>query len=157
MSTKKELVKKWEAAEGKMSIKDIADPYIKENVAQLLENQERKDFAGEDVFLTEAGQGAINTYQMSTDGLSNGVASVDAWRFRPVALALVRRTFPDLFANKIVGVQAMSTPVGLAYALRVVYNDSTSNEAAWDKVDYYAGYTGSQVGTSGTLKGTSTN
>lgn len=35
------------------------------------------------------------------------------------ALPLVRRTFPDLFSIKIVEVQAMSTPVGLAYTLRV--------------------------------------
>jgi len=42
--------------------------------------------------------------------------------FGLIALPLVRRTFPTLFANQIVGVQAMSSPVGLAYALRVCYN-----------------------------------
>lgn len=30
---------------------------------------------------------------------------------------------PSLFANQVVGVQAMSAPVGLAYATRVIYND----------------------------------
>jgi hypothetical protein len=43
--------------------------------------------------------------------------------FKPIALALVRRTFPELFANKITGIQPMAAPVGLAYALRHVYND----------------------------------
>lgn len=43
--------------------------------------------------------------------------------FNPIGLALVRRTFPSLMANQIVGVQAMSTPVGLAYSMRVFYED----------------------------------
>lgn len=144
------LIKKWETAEGKMSIKDIKDRYVKENLATLLENQERKDFSGDDV-LNETSQGEINTGSMG--GYTGGAAASDSWIFRPIALALVRRTFPDLFANKVVGVQAMSTPVGLAYALRVVYDDSTNNEAAWDRVPEYAGYTGNQNGTSGLLQG----
>lgn len=49
--------------------------------------------------------------------------------FSPIAMPLVRRTFPALFANKIVGVQAMSAPVGLAYALRVVHEDEDKTDA----------------------------
>lgn len=163
MINRKELVKKWEADEfGKLSVKPIEDQFVKENMSQLLENQETKDIEGQDVFLTEASvsQGAINTAQMSTDsqyvGTAVGLAG-DAWKFRPIALALVRRTFPDLFANKVVGVQAMSTPVGLAYALRCVYNDGNNVEAAWDSVDYYAGYTGSTPSASAALSGTGGN
>jgi len=148
------LIKKWESAEGKMSIKDIKDRYVKENLATLLENQERKDFNGQEV-LTEASQGNMNYGNMG--GFTDGAAASDSWIFRPIALALVRRTFPDLFANKVVGVQAMSTPVGLAYAMRVVYDDGKGNEASWDKVPDYAGYTGSQVGTSGLLQGAFNN
>ena len=144
------LIKKWEAAEGKMSIKDLKDRHIKENLATLLENQERKDFNGQEV-LGESSQGSIN--YGSLGGFASGENASDSWIFRPIALALVRRTFPDLFANKVVGVQAMSTPVGLAYAMRVIYDDGNGNEAAWDKVPEYGGYTGSQVGSSGTLQG----
>ena len=43
--------------------------------------------------------------------------------FAPVSLALVRRVYPQLFANVLVGVQAMQGPVGLAYAMRTVYKD----------------------------------
>lgn len=138
------LVKKWEEAKGKVSIKDIKDQYMKENLALLLENQERKDWSGKDVFL-ETSQGSTSTVSLSQLGYTfpAGTQDNDSWRFRPVALALVRRTFPELFANKVVGVQAMSTPVGLAYALRTVYNDGNNQEAAWDSVDYYGGYTGS--------------
>lgn len=146
----KRLVKKWENAKGKMSIKDIEDPYMKENLAKLLENQERKDFAGRELF-TESSQGAINTTTLG--GTSDGTADATSYQFRPIALALMRRTFPDLFANKVVGVQAMTTPVGLSYALRVMYNDGNDHEAGWDRVPEYGGFTGSQVGASGTLEG----
>lgn len=152
MVDKKVLVEKWENAEGKMSIKGIKDPYVKENIAQMLENQERKDWNGNDIF-TEASQGIVN------QGPASLGVNGDDWKFRPVALALVRRTFPDLFANKVVGVQAMSTPVGLAYALRVLYDMpngySPDHEAAWDNVDYFGGYTGVGAhGTSAVLQGT---
>jgi hypothetical protein len=153
MQNKKDLVKKWESIEGKMSVKDIKDVHLKENLSVLLENQENKDFSGE--MLTEATNGAINTGTLG--GFTGGVADADSWKFRPIALALVRRTFPDLFANKIVGVQAMSTPVGLAYALRAIYADGNGNEAAWDLVDYYGGYTGSQHGSSAILQGNGDN
>ena len=148
------LIKKWEQAEGKMSVKDIKDRYVKENLSTLLENQERKDFNGQEV-LGESSQGSIN--YGSLGGFSSGETASDSWIFRPIALALVRRTFPDLFAHKVVGVQAMSTPVGLAYALRVIYDDGNGNEAAWDKVPEYGGYTGSKFGSSGTLQGAFNN
>ena len=142
--SREEMLQKWEQAKGKVSIKDIQDQYLKENLAVLLENQERKDWNGKDIFL-ETAQAANTTNSLSQLGYTfpAGTQDNDSWRFRPVALALVRRTFPELFANKVVGVQAMSTPVGLAYALRVVYNDGNNVEAAWDSVPEYGGYTGS--------------
>ena len=51
---KERLVRKWESAKGPMSIKNIEDYNVKENLAQLLENQEKKDFAGRDVFLADS-------------------------------------------------------------------------------------------------------
>jgi hypothetical protein len=140
--SKRGLIKKWEECKGPMSIKGISDPYIKENLSQLLENQERKDMNGRDLF-TEASDGVVNNTNLD--------ASNANWKFRPVALALMRRTFPDLFANKVVGVQALNTPVGLSYALRFTYDKTgTGTEAAWDNPDYYGGYTGSP-GTSAAL------
>lgn len=49
-------------------------------------------------------------------------------KFTPINLPLVRRTFPELFANKIVSVQPMSKPVGLAYALKM---GDGSKEGEW--------------------------
>lgn len=154
MLSREEMVAKWEQAKGKISIASIQDQYLRENLALLLENQEHKDWNGRDIFL-ETSQASTNTTNLATLGYSYpaGTQDNDSWRFRPVALALVRRTFPELFANKVVGVQAMSTPVGLAYALRTVYVDSNapSIEAAWDYVPEFGGYTGSTPGASAAL------
>ena len=133
---KTELIKKWSDIEGKISITDIEDDNIKENMAQLLENQETKNLKSE--LLAE------------TTTFTNGTPGDEAsGQFKPIAMALVRRTFPNLFANKVVGVQSMTGPVGLAYALRFKYNDGSGVEAAWKKVNNYTGYTGSTSGVSG--------
>jgi hypothetical protein len=54
------------------------------------------------------------------------------WNNKSIGLALVRRTFPALFANKVVGVQPMSAPVGLSYTMRMVYDNGN---LATDKDD----------------------
>jgi len=140
-----DLVKYWEDVPGKMSIKDVDDKYIKENLAILLNNQKTKDLRKETIF--ETAQGHITNTQATTNDTTAGA-------FQPISLALVRRTFPELFANKVVGVQAMAGPVGLAYALRFLYDDSANSvqetEAAFNNVDDFSGFTGSQSGTSST-------
>ena len=140
--SKKELVRKWSGVQGPLSVKSIEDGYVRENMAVLLENQESRDVMG----------------GMISEGASTGTswANLDAssnqdWKFRPIALALVRRTFPELFANKVVGVQSMPGPVGLAFALRFTYSkDGKGDEAGWDKVPLYSGYSGTP-GTSACL------
>lgn len=42
-------------------------------------------------------------------------------QFNPIALALCRRVVPELFANKVTAVQPMRAPVGLTYAMRMIY------------------------------------
>ena len=128
------LVQKWSEVKGKVAISDIEDKDIKSSLAQLLENQETQTLGNE---LNEA------TFS------SSAPTSQETGQFSPIALALVRRTFPDLFANKVVPVQAMSGPVGLAYALRMYYK-GTTNEAGFNEVPKYSGFTGSISGTSGT-------
>jgi hypothetical protein len=147
------LIAKWSDPElGAISIANIKNRDIQENLAQLLENQEQKDFHGN--ILSESDTGQFISGLGNVGGQIDGSANSAAYQFKPVSLALVRRTFPALFANKCVGVQAMNTPVGLAYALRVFYKSSTQrNEAAWDLVPEYSGYTGSTSGTSGTADG----
>ena len=130
------LVEKWSNVEGKLSIKDIEDTYIRDNMAKLLENQENLD---------EAALNEATTFSTTSP------SSEDSGQFKPISLALVRRTFPELFANKVIPVQAMNMPVGLAFALRLVYkNNLNLVEAGFDNVDDFSGFTGSASGVSGT-------
>ena len=136
-----ELVKYWEDVPGKMSIASEKDQYIKENLAILLNNQKQKDIKAETIF-----EANITNTNAQTNTGGDGA-------FSPISLALVRRTFPELFANKVVGVQAMAGPVGLAYALRFFHQTNpaigSQVEAAFNDVQDYSGYTGDQPNVSG--------
>lgn len=93
----------------------------------------------------------------NTCGTPSGIA-----RFKPIAMPLVARIFPELVANEIVGVQPMFTPVGLAYALRYRYQsgDFAGQEAGFNTVHALysgvepasaAGTTGATMPSSGTF------
>lgn len=137
------LVEKWSNTEklGDFSIASL-DENLKESMAQLLENV--------------VSQKSV-TRQINEASFANSTASVGELgataNYKPISLALMRRTMPVVFAQKAVGFQPMKTPVGLAYALRVIYNhlDGTNGpEAAWDQVPIYSGFTGSTSGASAT-------
>lgn len=145
---RKSAYEKWVKAPGKLSVSNITESDVRENMAVLLENQERMDIRKE---LNE------DTITTSNFGSNSGEGA----KFSPIALALVRRSFPDLFAHKVVGVQALNSPLGLAYALRYAYDvagvpptgttagltafngGSDQYEAGFRKVGEYSGYTGS--------------
>ena len=146
---RKEIVDYWSKVEDGLSVADIKDKYIKQNVAQLMENQVTQDiYSG--ALLEDFGIG-VGAPLGADQGIPHGGDAKAV--FAPVSLALVRRVYPQLFANVLVGVQAMQGPVGLAYAMRTVYKDELDKgkvvEAAWKDVPEYSGYTGSQANTSG--------
>ncbi|MEI7479090.1 MAG: hypothetical protein WCK25_02160 [Actinomycetes bacterium] len=69
------------------------------------------------------GAGATGNNGNALPGGSDWYASNDA-RLPKVLIPMIRRTFPELITNEIVGVQPMSGPVGLAFALRYYYDGS---------------------------------
>lgn len=72
---------------------------------------------------------------------SQGVA-----QFKPIVMPLIARVFPELVTNDLVGVQPMSTPVGLAYALRYRYASTGGGATAGAEAGYnsvYSMYSGS--------------
>jgi hypothetical protein len=106
------------------SVKEIRDENTRLNTAMLLENQEAWCFQeantnGGGVFGAAAGAGGYNPgagVVNSTDSYAQGDA-----RLPKILIPMIRRTFPELISNEIVGVQPMSGPVGLAFALRYTY------------------------------------
>jgi len=107
------------------SVKAINDDHTRLNTAVLLENQEKWCIEeSSSVAGGSFGQGAtvsdtiFNPAGQTTSG--DTYAAGDA-RLPKVLIPMIRRTFPELITNDIVGVQPMSGPVGLAFALRYAY------------------------------------
>ena len=116
------------------SIKPIDDDHIRLNTAVLLENQEKwcieegSSAGGLNGAGGSFGDGATvgGIYNPGTGVTNSGdtYATGDA-RLPKVLIPMIRRTFPELITNEIVGVQPMSGPVGLAFALRYAYQSTS--------------------------------
>ena len=79
----------------------------------------------------------------------SGTPGVDSYatgdfRLPKILIPMIRRTFPELITNEIVGVQPMAGPVGLAFALRYRY----SGETLGNGIDGGTGLTNANVLTS---------
>ena len=101
------------------TVKPITDEHTRFTTAMLLENQENWciNEAG-----NTAGSGGVfgNNSGGSSQFSGDRYATGDS-RLPKVLIPMIRRTFPELITNEIVGVQPMSGPVGLAFALRYRY------------------------------------
>ena len=129
------LQEKWAPVLDHQGLNEIKDPYRRAVTAQLLENQE--------AFLKESaamGQGTgllteAPTQSVGADGFTGGASAPNAG-FDPVMIGLIRRAMPNLMAYDICGVQPMSGPTGLIFAMRALYDGpSGSNEALFDEAD----------------------
>ena len=102
----------------------IEDDHRRLNTAILLENQEQ--YCLKEASNSSGSAGSFGTFgsaqktgtQFSADSYATGDA-----RLPKILIPMIRRTFPELITNEIVGVQPMSGPVGLAFALRYKYED----------------------------------
>ncbi|MCQ2210024.1 MAG: hypothetical protein MJZ34_07005 [Paludibacteraceae bacterium] len=130
------------AEQDKYQLNKISDSTIRENARILLENQ--KNFMLNEDF----GIGLTPT------GLNQGIPAGGQAKgaYAQISSALVRRVFPNLFANVLVGVQPMTGPIGQVFAIRNIYHTKNPNEiveAAWKAVDRFSGFTGSTANASG--------
>lgn len=146
MFLSEQLQNKWGPLLEANGLDEIKDPYKKAVTAVLLENQE-KFLREERGFLTEtpAGSYASQAGAGGAAGFSGG-ASVGGpvAGFDPVLISLIRRSMPNLVAYDLAGVQPMSGPVGLIFAMRSKYVDQNGVEAFFDEPD--TAYTGQDSG-----------
>jgi len=110
------------------TVAPIEDSYKRYATAVLLENQEQFCFreanqAGGTGSAFSNGSVNLNNYGGAVPNGDN-YATGDA-RLPKILIPMIRRTFPELISNEIVGVQPMSGPVGLAFALRYKYGSQT--------------------------------
>lgn len=119
-----QLVEKWTPVLDYSSdkISAIENEHTRLNTAILLENQEKWCFENT-VGAGSAGVFGNNSTHGGSVGNSDFYAGGDN-RLPKVLIPMIRRTFPELITNEIVGVQPMQGPVGLAFALRYKYDDT---------------------------------
>ena len=122
METYDRLVEKWSPVLNEESAGVITDSHRKAVTAAILENQEQA-FAKENAMLME---GPTNT-NFSATGASHGVTGAN---WNPVLIALVRRAMPNLMAYDLAGVQPMTGPTGLIFAMRSVYKTTRGGATA---------------------------
>ena len=114
------LCEKWDPLLEHEALPRIEDSYKKKVTSVLLENQEK---ALREQYLTEAGPsnqmgGNFSDPQVGSAGKLAG--------YDPVLISLVRRAMPNLMAYDIAGVQPMSAPTGLIFAMRARYTEQAA-------------------------------
>jgi hypothetical protein len=144
------------------NVKAITDDHSRLNTAILLENQENwclresnvaggslGSFSGMAGGALQGGAGQGGAVPGGSDFYAGGDA-----RLPKILIPMIRRTFPELITNEIVGVQPMSGPVGLAFAMRYKYSNDTLGEGIDGKTSGGgSGAYASDAGTGGTPHG----
>jgi len=127
-----EISKKWAPVLEHTDLTPIKDAHRRAVTAQLLENTERelRVTAGYNGQLNEAGI-PVNAMGASSSDASTG--AIDT--FDPVLISLVRRAMPNLIAYDICGVQPMTGPTGLIFAMRSRYANQAGNETFYNEVN----------------------
>ena len=130
------LVEKWAPLLEHEGCESIKDNHRKAVTAVLLENQEKflkeqNAFSQSGTFLSEQPTNAVGNGGY-TGGAADGgpVAGFD-----PVLISLIRRSMPNLVAYDLAGVQPMSGPTGLIFAMRSKYTEQSGPETFFDEVD----------------------
>jgi len=139
MFNSEQLQKKWAPILEAKDAPAFKDNYRKSITAVLLENQEK-------ALREENSQASfLNENNVSGNGFATaaGTGAVKTWD--PVLISLVRRAMPNIVAYDIAGVQPMTMPTGLIFAMRSQYQNAAgvnTAEALFNKPD--VGFSGSQ-------------
>ena len=127
------LVQKWGALLENEQFAPINDPYKKKVIAQLCENQITESMQNRDLLSEDAAP-------------TNATANVG--KYDPILISMVRRAMPNLIAYDVCGVQPMTGPTGLIFAMRPNYvqSGSLSGEAFYNEANTKHSGTGTHSG-----------
>jgi len=119
------LEDKWSPVLDHEGLSKIKDPYRRAVTAIILENQEVA-MAEERRQLNESAP------TNSGGGLGSGT---NVGSYDPILISLVRRALPNLIAYDVCGVQAMTGPTGLIFAMRSKYKTMGGTEALFNEAN----------------------
>ena len=111
------ISEKWKPVMEHGDLPEIKDSYKRDVTLRLLENQEK--------FLQEAAP--------TNSGLATDTGNVKGWD--PILISLVRRSMPQMIAYDVCGVQPMTGPTGLIFAMKSRYTSQTGDEALFNEAD----------------------
>jgi hypothetical protein len=128
------LQEKWAPLLNYEGLDSIKDSHRRAVTAVLLENQEKflreqSSFETAGSFLSEAPTNSVGNGGFTSSGGTNTAG------FDPVLISLIRRSMPNLVAYDLAGVQPMSGPTGLIFAMRSRYVNQSGTEAFYNEVD----------------------
>ena len=132
------LVEKWEPILAHESFSPITDSHRKAVTATILENTERA--------LAETGDLSANMTSLLSEAPTNDVGTTGGFTggsaaagpgagYDPILISLVRRAVPNMIAYDICGVQPMTGPTGLIFAMRARYGSQGGAEAMYNEAD----------------------
>lgn len=148
--TIKDLVEKWSPVLDDENANPIKDQHRREVTAICLENQELEYIKAGGQPLNEAvhaNQGGTGLAQGGSGALTGAtVAGYD-----PVLISLVRRAMPQMIAYDLCGVQPLTQPTGLIFAMKARYGGQSGAEALFNEPDSdFSGTTTAVTGQTGT-------
>ena len=126
------LQEKWQPVLNHPDLPEIKDPYRRAVTTVILENQE-KAMREDGEFLREA---------TPANATGSAIANWD-----PILISLVRRAMPSLIAYDVCGVQPMTGPTGLIFAMKARYTAQSGTEALFNEANTGFAGTGTQLGT----------
>jgi len=127
------LQEKWAPILDYQGMDPIKDSHRRAVTAVLLENQEQT-LREERAFLSEAPTNAVGNGGF-TSAHNGGADGGTVAGFDPVLISLIRRAMPNLVAYDLAGVQPMSGPTGLIFAMRSKYTGQNGAEALFNEAD----------------------
>ena len=138
MNLNEQIQNKWAPVISHPDLPEITDSQRRNVTAMVLENTEKA--------LRESAQIGANqslltedpTNSITSQGMGSG-STGPIQGFDPILISLVRRAMPNLMAYDICGVQPMSGPTGLIFAMRSQYAANTADpgdRASWGEAFY---------------------
>jgi hypothetical protein len=122
MYLSEELQQKWQPVLEHPELESIKDPYKKAVTAVILENQQQA-----------MKQDRQQLNELADAGPTNVAGGVQ--NFDPILISLVRRALPNLIAYDVAGVQPMTGPTGLIFAMRARYANQQGSEAFYNEAN----------------------
>ena len=142
--TPEQIQEKWQPVVEHDELPEIESPYIKRVTGVLLQNQEDA--------MNEGSLHEAPTNVIGDDGANPNIAT-----FKPILISMVRRAVPKLIAYDMFGVQPMTGPTGMIFAIRSRYEGPAGAEALHQEADSkFSGHPDAEQGDDNPATGDST-